>query len=671
MLKPKFVSLGKKLRLAFISIMGITIFVAILFSVFYFTGKMRNEAVKNMRKNIDVVNLIFRSKKNEVGSFARRLSNDRTIQILLDFQIRNKLSGYTKKIVESNPEYTITLLDRNFGALTFVGIEDSSLVKYNPLNENNLITSFRDGKEKVLTGIELIKTREKEDILSISSCRSLYRNGKFIGLVVVRYIFNDNIKMLYEIKDLLRVSAAIFESNRIIASVGEKVRINKKIYDEALTKQKKYYEITNLSPNGVLLQYLPLNDFMGQAVGVVGISVSSKFYMKIIIEAVVTFFIIMIVLLIITVILANGISRGITDPVNNLLSGARRITTGDLSHEVKAELLDEVGQLSIAFNEMRLSLNEKMTTIESMNINLENTVKLRTKTIEDMLGKMQKYLSPQLYEAIIGGKRSADSTKHHRKKLTVFFSDVAGFTSTTESLQPEEISYLLNSYLNQMANIALKWGGTIDKFVGDAVMVFYGDPEFTNDKDHALRAAKMAIEMRDSMVLLRKQWEKEGFNKTFHVRAGIHTGYCTIGNFGSENRMDYTVIGNTVNLASRLESAAKADTVLISPDTYNLIKSEILCKKCLKISAKGFEQKIDTFEIVRERKLSLNTVDCIDFENNVIAFKQNAMNIDNLSTSQRNYLINKIIGALRWLKSRKAVPNSSSDKDEDREDNNG
>ena len=111
--------------------------------------------------------------------------------------------------------------------------------------------------------------------------------------------------------------------------------------------------------------------------------------------------------------------------------------------------------------------------------------------------------------------------------------------------------------------ISNRYGGTIDKFIGDAILVFFGDPETEGDRNDALKCAHMALRMRDRVRELEKIWHENGISKPLKVRMGINTGYCTVGNFGSEHRLEYTVLGSPVNLASRLQTAAEADTILI------------------------------------------------------------------------------------------------------------
>ncbi|MGK0290220.1 MAG: adenylate cyclase, partial [bacterium] len=191
--------------------------------------------------------------------------------------------------------------------------------------------------------------------------------------------------------------------------------------------------------------------------------------------------------------------------------------------------------------------------------------------LENLSSKLSKYLSPQVYDSIFSGKKDV-KLESYRKELTIFFSDIQGFTSLTDSMESEALTELLNQYLNEMSEIALKYGGTLDKFIGDAIMIFFGDPETKGMQEDALTCARMAIEMRKRMEELRSEWITKGVDVPLHIRIGINTGYCTVGNFGSESRLDYTIIGGQVNLASRLETNAEPDQILISHRTYTLIK---------------------------------------------------------------------------------------------------
>ncbi|MDH4870379.1 adenylate/guanylate cyclase domain-containing protein [Pseudomonas sp. BN515] len=214
---------------------------------------------------------------------------------------------------------------------------------------------------------------------------------------------------------------------------------------------------------------------------------------------------------------------------------------------------------------------------------------------------LAKYLSPQVWEMIFSGKKSV-RLETQRKKLSVFFSDIKGFTELSEELEAEALTDLLNNYLNDMSKIALKYGGTIDKFVGDSVMVFFGDPATQGAKKDAVAAVSMAVAMRKHMKVLRQQWRAQGITKPLEIRMGINTGYCTVGNFGADTRMDYTIIGREVNLASRLESASDAGEILISHETYSLVKDVIMCRDKGQINVKGFSRPVQIYQVVDFRR---------------------------------------------------------------------
>jgi adenylate cyclase len=270
--------------------------------------------------------------------------------------------------------------------------------------------------------------------------------------------------------------------------------------------------------------------------------------------------------------------------------------------------LDNIDSLKIQLqkiNEENKYLKDELEDMKIINENtLEHSSTLENELIDNNLKmeilqkKMKKYLSPQLYEALIGGK--ADATLiHKRKKLTIFFSDIVGFADITDSIEPELLSDILNNYLDSMSNIAIKWGGTIDKFIGDAVMVFFGDPEFIDDETHAQNCVRMAIEMQNEIKRLKENWKHKGIDRDFQIRIGINTGFCTVGNFGSENRMDYTIIGGQVNLASRLETVCKPDSIYISHSTYNLVKDIVNVKYVGKVKVKGIHNAVDVYEVLQ------------------------------------------------------------------------
>jgi adenylate cyclase len=258
-----------------------------------------------------------------------------------------------------------------------------------------------------------------------------------------------------------------------------------------------------------------------------------------------------------------------------------------------AKTQDETEQLKRELEDLKL-LNE--TTIDH-STRLENELVEQNMKLDLLQNKMKKYLSPQLFKALVGGTTDAELV-HTRKKLTVFFSDIVNFSEITDSVESELLSEVLNQYLNKMADIAMKWGGTIDKFMGDAIMVFFGDPEFASDTTHAQNCARMALEMLEELGKLRVHWRELGMFQKLRVRIGVNTGYCTVGNFGSTNRMEYTIVGGQVNIASRLETIAEPDSIFISNSTYALIQDIAECEFVDNITVMGIHYPIEVYKLV-------------------------------------------------------------------------
>ncbi len=217
--------------------------------------------------------------------------------------------------------------------------------------------------------------------------------------------------------------------------------------------------------------------------------------------------------------------------------------------------------------------------------------------LENLAIRLAKYLSPQIYDSIFSETEDKSRT-HARKNLTIFFSDIIRFTDLSDMLEPERLAVVVNSYLSEMSTIAINCGGTIDKFIGDAILVFFGDPETEGDVEDALRCVEMAIQMKARVSEMQKFWKRSGVTNGLHVRMGIATGYCTVGNFGSDQRLDYTVLGSPVNLAARLQTKANDDTILIDENTYNLVEDKVECCHKGEMIPKGFARALNYYEAI-------------------------------------------------------------------------
>ncbi len=252
--------------------------------------------------------------------------------------------------------------------------------------------------------------------------------------------------------------------------------------------------------------------------------------------------------------------------------------------------------LKITWRFMRLSdrnENELAASVEREKL-VKAELTEKNAELEAISNKLGKYLSPQVYASLFAEDNSVELASK-RKKITVFFSDLHGFTQITDRLESEDLTDLVNSYLTEMAEIALEYGATIDKYMGDAVLIFFGDPETRGVKEDALACIEMGLAMQARLKDLSENWRNHGFDQHMTSRMGVHTGYCTVGNFGSKDRMDYTIVGGNVNLASRLEKVCPPGGLLMSYETYALVKDEILCEPQGEVRPNGLAYPVDTY----------------------------------------------------------------------------
>jgi adenylate cyclase len=217
-------------------------------------------------------------------------------------------------------------------------------------------------------------------------------------------------------------------------------------------------------------------------------------------------------------------------------------------------------------------------------------------------GALQRYLSPQMLKSIVDLDHEIDLSTR-RKELTILFVDIKGFTTMSETVEVEYLEGFLNDFLEAMTSAIFDCHGTVDKFLGDGLLAFFGDPiELEN---HALAAICAAEQMHKEMKRLNEKWSATGipeFADGMQIRIGINTGMVVVGNVGSPRRMEYTVIGSAVNVASRLEQAAPPGKVLVSARTYSLARDYLTCKAPETIRVKGVERPITVCEIESVRK---------------------------------------------------------------------
>ena len=309
-------------------------------------------------------------------------------------------------------------------------------------------------------------------------------------------------------------------------------------------------------------------------------------------------------------ILSYLLARRQVAPIERLTDAAAAVEKRDFDPNALASVTartDEIGRLARVFTSMGKQLLAREEKLDTLVKERTSALAERTEQLEVLSTKLSKYLSPQVYASIFQGKQQVEIASN-RKKLTVFFSDLVGFTETTENLESEELTAILNRYLNEMAEIALRHGATVDKYVGDAIMAFFGDPETKGVTEDAKACVVMALEMQQRIAELEAELHDAGLDRPFRARMGINTGFCTVGNFGSQDRMDYTIIGAAVNLASRLEAAALPGTILLAHETWSLVKDTVIAKETPPFKIKGISQPIHAHEVLALKERSANVI---------------------------------------------------------------
>ena len=220
----------------------------------------------------------------------------------------------------------------------------------------------------------------------------------------------------------------------------------------------------------------------------------------------------------------------------------------------------------------------------------------RLNTMVSVINKLTRFVPPQIWEPIVKAD-SPVSVSNKRAKLTIMFSDIVGFTELSDSLSADNLADILNTYMHCMTLIANKHGAVLDKFIGDGMVCFFGEPDSRGPRQDALDCVAMAIDMRREMRTLRQKWRLMGFDG-LDIRIGITTGYCHVGNFGSNNRLSYTLIGKEANLASRLEAVAGKGEIFISESTHDYISHDYDCEYAGAFQLKGFDSKVSAWQVL-------------------------------------------------------------------------
>lgn len=297
----------------------------------------------------------------------------------------------------------------------------------------------------------------------------------------------------------------------------------------------------------------------------------------------------------VTLLVLLTLQHLIIKPIRYLNLGIKEVGEGNFQiaqWTKKVKNNDELGMLAVTFNEMTRTVREKTDEIVHQNQKLID----REKRLETAVKYLSTFLPNQFVDKVLNDSQNQSNlTSPQREKLTVFFSDLQGFTSLADQLDPETLFQVLNQYQNVMTHIVTKYDGTLDKYMGDGLMVFFGAPYSRGNKEDTLRCCLMAMEMQEAMKDVRNTWYNQGIESPLSLRIGIHTGFGIVGSFGTELRLDYTAIGQAVNIASRLEHACPAGGVLISHQAWANIYKYIHTIEGESITPKGLLRPMKTY----------------------------------------------------------------------------
>jgi adenylate cyclase len=238
-----------------------------------------------------------------------------------------------------------------------------------------------------------------------------------------------------------------------------------------------------------------------------------------------------------------------------------------------------------------MRLKQMHDTLQEWNRSLAETVKNQVADLERM-ARLKRYLSPQIAETILGAEN--DLFKTHRSEITIVFLDLRGFTAFSDSAEPEEVMDFLRHYHGEMGRLIFKYEGTLERFMGDGIVVIFNDP--IRCEEHTHKAARMALEMRDRVKELRTAWRKKGYDLDLGV--GFSAGYATLGTMGFEGRMDYGTVGNLPNLASRLCAEAKGGQILTDQKTMSRIEDGFESEPIDELNLKGIHRPVAAFNII-------------------------------------------------------------------------
>lgn len=285
------------------------------------------------------------------------------------------------------------------------------------------------------------------------------------------------------------------------------------------------------------------------------------------------------------------LSWAVIRPVRKIDVALARIADGDFGQVINVPNRDEFGRLTVNLNRTSTQLATLYEDLSTLNSNLEKTIEEQVNQLQ-RTEQLRRYVSPQVADAILTGETSV-AFNSVRRNLTILYSDIRGFTEMSERMEPEELVEGLNEYFTAMTDLVFSNGGTLDKYLGDGILAFFGDP--IPFEDHAERAVATAFQMRERVGDLRSRWMRS--DEELSIGIGISTGYVTVGNIGSSTRSDYTVLGSHVNVAARLATIAEPGQILATERTLASVRERVHGDQVEQLVLKGVQRPFRVYSL--------------------------------------------------------------------------
>jgi adenylate cyclase len=439
----------------------------------------------------------------------------------------------------------------------------------------------------LITGLLVIAVVLLSGVLLYSTEESLIAETTKRGHTIAQHLANaarnplltkDELTLNLLVKDAMKDADLVYvvitdHQGRVVAhtDVSRMGRAPEPVDLESLGTEPKLHIYTTAAHGRILDFTIPLI-FRRVTVGAVRVGISQRSVDQAIATARNHTVLISIGIVVMGLAGALGLATLLAQPILRLVEGTRRIAAGDLTVDLAVPSRDEIGILTAAFNTMTTSLREKVMITRAF-------ARYVDRDVADELLKDPAHLV----------------LKSERREVTVVFCDLRGFTPLSERLSSEEVVLLLNQFYELMIEATFRNGGTLDKFLGDAVMAIFGAP--IAHPDHALRAVRAAVAMREGVERLSRRRIRRG-GEPLTVGIGVSTGETVAGTVGTDDRMEYTVIGDSVNVAARLESTAKPMQILIAGRTWEVVKDVVKARSLGVVRVRGTEEEIEVYEVL-------------------------------------------------------------------------